>query len=181
VHHGHFDLAIFLIVVLITVLVVLGSVWAGLALRKRLFAGPAKDEWLEARRDLDRKDRRRVQWATKRRRPVDRARLAAAQLAYISYAQDTIKRSPLTRPGWLRIAFPAFFVVMGALDIALAVAQSHLQVFQLVMGAWLMVFWSWWALAAPRSMDRHAGRLDTVRDQVCRRYGDLSVLDSPAE
>lgn len=179
-HHGHFDLAIFLIFILIWVLVMAGSVWGGLKLRARLFAGPAKDEWQDASRDLDRKDRWSVRWATQRRRPVDRARLVAAQLAFIDYAQDTIKRSPLRR-GWLKLAFPAFYAGLGALNIALAVTQSHHPVIDPVIGVFFCVFAIAWAFVFPRSMDRQAGRLEKLRDQVCRRYGDLSVLDSPAE
>lgn len=70
---------------------------------------------------------------------------------------------------------------LGGLDVAIALTERHLQIFFLLSGIYPAFMGVMFAFLLPRSMARQAGRLEKLRDELSRRYGDLSALDPSAE
>lgn len=171
-HHGQFNVAVFLIVVGVTLLVMAISVAAGLKLRQRVFSGPARDEWEQARRQLLPKEHYSVRWATMRRRPVASARLAPAQLALTCYAQDTIRRTPLRRR-WLRIGIPVCYLVAGVPQMTLGLRDHQLGILHLALGVGYVVLALAWPLVLSWSMGHGAERMRKLRADIVQRYGDV--------
>jgi hypothetical protein len=142
-----------------------------LRLRRRIFAGPALDQWRAGCRELSRGEQLRVQWATLRRRPVSAARLASAQLAYVCYARYTVERSPLTRNRWFRAAFPVFYGLFAIIYAVEGMQQSQARIFHFGLAAAFAALAVTWAIAVPRSFNRMPARLERLQAQISNRYG----------
>jgi hypothetical protein len=173
VHRHHFDIAVFGIVLGSAIIVTVISVLAGLRLRRRVFAGTARDEWQDARRRLDRKARVRVWWATMRRRPVGSLALAPAQLALSFYAQDTAERTPLVSKTWARWGLPVLYGVLAINYAVQAILQAASRTFDWVFCILFTCLALLWALYVPRSLARQPQRMGQLREEIKTRHGEL--------
>jgi hypothetical protein len=137
--------------------------------RRRAFAGPARDAWEQARHDLSRGDQLRVRRATMRRRPVDDAALASAQLAYSRYIEYTAERSPLRR--WpLQTAMIVIYAGNSVLQIVMAVTETRLRAVHLVLGVGFAMLTVTYGPLMSRSLGRQPARMRQLRAQVRERY-----------
>lgn len=173
-HHGHSVAAAVTITAAAVVLclIVMGvAVGVALRMRRRVFAGLAMDEWQRARQRLNWADRWRVGWATMRRRPVDRAELALAQLARARFAQDAAGRS-LTkfRFRWLWRALAIGYAVLGAGWIIEGAVGSRTRIFHITLGVLSAALSLGWAVL-PRSVARQPARMRELRAEIVRRHG----------
>jgi hypothetical protein len=146
-----------------------GALALGLRMRRKIFAGPARDAWEFKRLDLNRADQRHVQWATMRHRPVRLPRLASAQLVYSRYVQYTAEHSPFHR-WWFLVMFSGIWVAVGTVQIADAFTETQGRVFHLILGGLFAVL----ALAYPflitRSLTRGPLQMKRLRRDVRDRY-----------
>jgi hypothetical protein len=156
---------------LLILVIYAGAFAVGLKLRRRLFAGPARDAWELARRDLSLADRQRVRWATGRRRPVGRSALALPQLVYSRYVTYQAERSPLRRRP-LRLGLSAAYVAIAALQFAVGAADPQSRVRDFVYGALFAVFAVLFGTMMPRLLDRSERKMKRLRRQVRDRYPD---------
>jgi hypothetical protein len=159
-----------LIAFAVAILVAGVAVIAGLSLRRRIFASPARDEWNLTRHDLSTADQWRVQWATSFRRPVSRGRLAPAQLVYSRYAQYAAERSPLNRKS-LRIGLAVLYLVLAALQVGNGVT-SHGRALDFVSAAGWAVIAVMFGLVAPGAARRMPVKLKRLRREIRARYPD---------
>lgn len=148
-----------------------GAIAIGLRFRRRLFAGPARDAWALARRDLSLGDRQRVRWATGRRRAVGRPALALSQLVYSRYVQYQAERSPLRRRP-LRLGFAALYVALAALQFAVGAADQQSRVRDFGLGALFVILSVLFGTIMPRLLDRTGQKMKRLRRQVRERYPD---------
>lgn len=161
-----------LAVIIILLLVVLGAgavLIIGLRVRGKVFSGAARDAWERARRDLTSGDRLQVRRATMRRRPVDDAALAPAQLVYSRYAEYAAERSPLRRwPG-----LTVMTVIYGgnaALQVVSAVTETRQRALHLVLGVAFAALTVTCVPLIPLSLRRQPARMRQLRAQVRERY-----------
>ena len=140
----------------------------GVRIRRRVFAGPARDDWNLARKDLSSVDQLRVVLATSFYRPVGRGRLALPQLVYTRYAQDTAVRTPMKRTSF-RVGFAALFLVIAAVEAADGVA-SHGNALRFVgAGCWLVIA-ALFGLVMPRVVRRAPVKMKRLRREIRERY-----------
>lgn len=143
------------------------------AARRRVFAGEALNRWLQTRRRLGLADRWRVSWATTRRRPIGRADLAPAQLAFVEWRQDAAKRAPLLRKRWLRAGLPVIYGCAALCYVIAAVAErGGLRVYDVVLGVLFLAVCLLWAVAVPRSVRREPERMARLRRRIDDRYAN---------
>jgi hypothetical protein len=166
---GH-DVALLVgIIVLFAALSFLAALAIAVWGRRRVFAGAARDAWEQARRDLSRGDEFQVRRATIRRRPVDHAALAPAQLAYSRYVQYTAERSPLLR--WpLRTAMVVIYGGNSVLQIVMAVTETRSRALHVVLGVAFAVLTVMYGPLMSRSLSRQPARMRQLRAQVAERY-----------
>ena len=169
---GH-DVALTVVIIALVVVLSTGAALI-IALRKRrkLFAGPARDDWERARRDLSYGDQMQVRRATMRRRPVDRAALAPAQLAYSRYAEYVAEHSPLRR-GEIRVALTVIYGGNAVLQIVMAVTETQSRAFHLVLGAAFAMLTVMYGPLISRSLARQPPRMRRLRAHVRERYPDV--------
>ncbi len=175
-HHQHADAVILVLVFGGTAAFVIAAMLIALRIRRRLFAGAARDQWDEARRGLSSREQRHVQWATMRRRPVSAAGLAPAQLAYVCYARDTAERSPLTTSRWLRAAFPILYGLLAVGTAIEGILDSQARIFHFALAAGWAAFAVLWWPGMFRSLARQPARLERLRTQINDRYGPASPI-----
>ena len=157
------------IIVVFAVLSFLAALVIAMRGRRKVFAGAARDAWERARRDLSHDDEFRVRRATMRRRPVDDAALAPAQLAYSRYVQYTAERSPLLR--WpLRAAMIVIYGGNSVLQIVMAVTETRSRPFHLALGVAFAVLTVMYGPLMSRSLSRQPARMRQLRAQVTERY-----------
>ena len=157
------------IIVLFAALSFLAALVIAMRGRRKVFAGDARCAWERARRDLSRGDEFQVRRATMRRRPVDRATLAPAQLAYSRYVQYTAERSPLLR--WpLRTAMIVIYAGNAVLQIVMAVTETQSRAFHLALGVAFAVLTVMYGPLMSRSLSRQPARMRQLRAQVTERY-----------
>jgi hypothetical protein len=157
------------IIVLVVVLSTGAALVTALRRRRKLFAGSARDDWERARRDLSYADQLQVRRATMRRRPVDHAALAPAQLAYSRYVQHVAERSPLRR----RPVLAALCVIYGGnavLQLVLAVTETDLRAVHLVCGAGFAALTVTYGPLISRSLVEQPRRMRRLRALVRERY-----------
>ena len=140
----------------------------GVRIRRRVFAGPARDDWNLARRDLSSVDQLRVVWATSFYRPVGRGRLALPQLVYTRYAQDTAVRTPMKRTSF-QVGFAALFLVLAAVEAADGVA-SHGYALRFVSAGCCLVVAALFGLVVPRVARRAPMKMRRLRREIRERY-----------
>jgi hypothetical protein len=138
--------------------------------QEHLFAGPHRDQWQKARRQLGHLDQWRVTWATHRNHPVSGARLAGAQLVYVRYLQDAA-RPTLLGYRWLRTALPAIYGVLAAGYATFAVTQSQGRIVHSLIAACWAAISLIWALAVPRSVRRMPEKLVRLQAEIERAHG----------
>lgn len=172
-HGSHVVLAI-VIAVLLVVVIMGVSVAVGVWIRRKAFAGPLRDEWQIARRQLSRTQRFHVWWATMRRRPTDQGELARVQIAFTRYAEDTSKRTPLLRNRWFRIGLPVLFALQAANWIFMGFSRHHFSPFYWFMAADSVLLVVLWAVLVPRSIARQGDRLKALRRRIETRHAGLS-------
>ena len=148
-----------------------GALAVGLRFRRRLFAGPARDAWELARRDLSLGDRQRVRWATGRRHPVGRPALAFPQLVYSRYVQYQAERSPLRRRP-LRLSLAALYVALAGLQFAVGATDQQSRVRDFVYGVLFIALSVLFGTMMPRLLDRTGRKMKRLRRQVRDRYPD---------
>jgi len=175
-HHQNNDVLILVLAIAGSLAVTTVAVLVAFRMRRRLFAGPARDQWDEDRRELSSRERRHVQWATMRRRPVSAAALAPAQLAYISFALDTVKRSPWTTTRWFRVLFPVLYVALAVLNAAGAIQSSQGRIVHFVLAAGFVILAVMFGFGMSRSIARQPVRLERLRAQINDRYGPASAM-----
>ncbi len=147
------------------------AVAVGVRSRRRMFAGPARDAWDQARRDLSRGDQRQVQWATGRRRPVNRPALALPQLVYSRYAQYQAERSPVRRMPF-RVGFAVLYVALAGENFVNGAVDPHWRIFHFMVGALFAFCAVMWALVVPRSASQGPARMKRLRQEIRERYPD---------
>jgi hypothetical protein len=174
-HHQHADVVIVVLVV-VGCTVVSGpiAVLIGLRMRRRIFAGAARDQWIEARRGLSSREWRHVQWASMRRRPVSAPALAPAQLAYISYARYTAERTPWKTSRWLRAMFPVLLGLLAAGMAIEGIQNSQARIFHFALAAVYAALAVLWVPLISRTINRQPARLERLRTQINDRYGPAS-------
>lgn len=174
-HHGHSAAVMVTIIaagVVLWVIVMAVAMRVGLSMRRRIFSGPAMDEWERARQRLSWTDQWRVGWATMRRRPVDRVELALAQLARARFAQHAAERS-LTRHRSVWIASAIMFAVLGTGWIIAGGLGSGMRVFHLALGVLYLALALAYVFAVPRSLARQPARMRELRAEIVRRHGRM--------
>ena len=169
-HHQHADVVIPVLVLGGTLACVIVAVLFALRLRRRIFAGAARDQWLETRRGLSLRERRHVQWASMRRRPVSAAALAPAQLAYISYARYVAERTPLATSRWLRAGFPVLYGLLAAGTAAEGIHDSQARIGHLALAAGYAILAVLWGPVMSRALARQPARIERLRTQINDRY-----------
>ena len=174
-HHQHAGVVI-LVLAAVGCTAVIGAIAVpiGLRMRRRIFAGAARDQWIEARRGLSSRERRRVQWASMRRRPVSAARLAPAQLAYISYARYTAERTPWKTSRWLRAVFPVLLGLLAAGMAIEGIQDSQARIFHFALAAGYAGLAVLWVPVISRAINRQPARLERLRTQINDHYGPAS-------
>ena len=156
---------------LLILVIYAGAIAVGLRLRRRLFAGPARDAWELARRDLSLGDRQRVRWATGRRRPVGRPALALPQLVYSRYVTDQAERSPLRRRP-VRFGMAALYVGLAALQFAVGAVDQQSRVRDFVWGVLFVACAILFGTMMPRLLNRSEQKMKRLRRQVRERHPD---------
>src|SRR5450755_166221 len=174
-HHQHADVVILVLVIGGSVAVTTVAALFALRMRRRIFAGAARDQWDEGRRALSSREQRHVQWATMRRRPVSAAGLAPAQRAYISYALDTAERSPWTTNRWLRAAFPILYGLLAINATIEGMQHSQARIFHFALAAGFAAVAVMWGPGMSRSLTRQPARMERLRSQINDRYGPASA------
>jgi hypothetical protein len=174
-HHQHAGVVILVLVVVGgTVVLTAVAVVTGLRMRRRMFTGAARDQWVEARRGLSRRERRHVRWASMRRRPVSAAALAPAQLAYISYARYATERTPLATSRRFRAAFPVLYGLLAVGTAVEGIHDSQARIFHFALAAGYAVLAVLWGPVMSRSLTRQPARLERLRTQINDRYSPAS-------
>jgi hypothetical protein len=159
------------IVLLITIVVAGVCALVGLKLRRRMFAGPARNAWELTRADLSPADQWQVRRATSRRRPVNRGSLAPAQLVYTRYAQFAAERSPLRRP-WVRVAFAVLYLALAAQQLVDGVTQHGAHWFEFGCGGIFLVLALLWGLLMEPMLARVPLKMKRLRREIRQRWPD---------
>jgi len=175
-HVRHDATTIILVTALFAFIVSGSAMLIGLRFRRKLFAGPAREAWDQARHGLTRGEQLRVQRATKRRHPVSRAALAPAQLAFSRFVEDVAERSPMRRRAG-KVAMTVVYLSMAAEELAFGAAEGPPRgVFYLVFGSLFAVLAVVSAPLISRSLAQQPARMRRLRIEVRRRYPDNLAL-----
>jgi hypothetical protein len=159
------------IVLLITIVVAGVSGLVALKLRRRVFAGPARDAWELTRASLSQADQWQVRRATSRRRPVNRGALAPAQLVYTRYAQFSADRSPLRRP-LVRVAFAVVYLALAAQQLVDGVTQHGAHWLQFAIGGIFLALALMWGLLMEPLLARVPQKMKRLRREIRQRWPD---------
>jgi hypothetical protein len=143
----------------------------GLRVRRRMFAGPARDAWELTRADLSPGDQWQVRRATSRRRPVNRGALAPAQLVYTRYAQFTAERSPMRRPR-VRAAFAVLYLALAAQQLVDGVTEQGAHWLAFACGGIFLALALLWGLLLEPMLARVPQKMKRLRREIRQRWPD---------
>ena len=154
---------------LITIVAALVCGFVALRLRRRIFAGPAREAWELTRADLSSADQWHVRRATSRRRPVNRGALAPAQLVYTRYAEFSAERSPLRRP-WVRVAFAVLYLALAAQQFVDVSTQHGAHWLGWACGGIFLALAFMWGLLMEPMLARAPQKMKRLRREIRHRW-----------